>query len=89
MFRPSLVAAAYVADRAGATRDVRSWSGYAFVVGLVLLTRVPLWGTFTGEPDTARYVFGLRFWVRHRPEAPSIINRELPSGYYWLAERLV
>lgn len=90
MSRPSLVAGAYVADRAGThSRDVHAWWRYAVAVALVLLTRVPLWGTFTGEPDTARYVCGLRFWIRHGPEAPSIINRELSSGYYWVAERLV
>jgi hypothetical protein len=65
------------------------WKHYLVVIALVLLTRGPLWGSDVGEPDTARYAFGLRFWIEHGPGSPAIINRELSSGYYWLAAHLV
>jgi hypothetical protein len=89
MFRPDVLQDAYELPAVVApARRLPVWWDHALLVGLVLLTRVPLWGSFAGEPDTARYVFGLRFWMEHGPEAPGIINRELSSGYYWLAAHL-
>ena len=66
----------------------RAWLDAVFAFLLVALTRIPLWGNFNGEADTARYVFGLRFWTELGPATPVIINRDLSTGYYWLSARL-
>lgn len=64
--------------------------GYPLVILMIgLLSRLPLLGNYLGEPDTARYVFGLRFWINAGPGSGSIINCDLSSGYYWLAAELV
>ena len=71
--------------RRRATRDCYPWA----LLLLVILTRAPLIGNYLGEPDTARYVFGLRFWMISGAGGKSIINADLSSGYYWLAAALV
>lgn len=58
------------------------------VIAIVIATRLPLVGNYYGEPDTARYAFGLRFWIASGPHAGSIINSDLSAGYYWLAAHL-
>jgi hypothetical protein len=73
---------------ASASASRVAWWHYGLILALALVTRGWLWNNPTGEPDTARYVFGLRFWTQIGPDAPGIINRELSSGYYWLAAHL-
>jgi Dolichyl-phosphate-mannose-protein mannosyltransferase len=76
------------AARASA-RQWTAWWHYGVIMAVVVLTRGLVWDSPTGEPDTARYVFGVRLWTEVGPQSPSIINRELSSGYYWLVAHLV
>jgi hypothetical protein len=67
----------------------RRVASYALFLGIILGTRIPLMFTFQGEPDSSRYLMGVRLWLAGDYNNPLLYACNASSGYYWLAEHLL
>ncbi len=64
---------------------VSAWGDAPIAAGLALaagISRLGLWSTRPGEPDSARYLIGMEQWLAHGPRAVMIYNQALSTGYY-------
>lgn len=61
---------------------------YGLSTAFVLLTRLPLIGNSSGEPDALRYVVGLHLWRLGDQGNQLVFDKVISPGYYWLVAHL-